>query len=83
MNIAGRQCGCAAQWAHSIFLTPLALATMAEMANVAVFQVGGTYYSAQGEIHINNKDSGMHSGNFRSVQMSLIDGPLAMKDLIF
>ena len=49
------------------------------MADVAVLQVGGTYYSSQGGIHINNKDSGMH--DLRSVQISfLIDGP--MKDLI-
>jgi hypothetical protein len=40
---------------------------------------GGTFNSAQGDFHINNKDTGMH--DFRSVQISiLIDDPV--KDFI-
>jgi hypothetical protein len=50
---------------------------MAHSSNVIIN--GSTFNSAQGDIHINNKDSGMHG--FMSVQKSiLIDDP--MKDFI-
>jgi hypothetical protein len=51
-----------------------------EMAHSSnVFIHGSTINSAQGDIHINNKDSGMY--DFRFVQKRiLIDDP--MKDLI-
>ena len=39
-----------------------------EMANVIIH--GGTFNSAQGDFHINNKESGMY--NFNSVQKSLL-----------
>jgi hypothetical protein len=56
--------------------TPYTLLVV-EMAHSSYLIIGGTIYSAQSGIHINNKDSGMQ--DFMSVQKSiLIDDP--MKD---
>jgi hypothetical protein len=62
------------------FLTHHITSYTLEMAHSSnVFINGSTFNSAQGDIHINNKDSGMP--HFRSVQKSiLIDNP--MKDFI-
>ena len=63
-----------------IFLThftcyTLPVVEMAHFSNVVI--QGGTFNSAQGDLHINNKDpeSGMH--DLRSIQKSiLIDDPM-------
>ena len=69
----------------SIFLTQhltcyiLPVVEMAHFSNAIIY--GGTFNSAQGDLHINNRhpESGMH--DFRSVRKSiLIDDP--MKDFI-
>ena len=63
-----------------IFLTPpnmLPLVETAHSSNMNVMFHGGTINSAQGDLHIHNKDSesGMH--NFRSIQkIILIDGQM-------
>ena len=57
----------------------LPLVEMAHSSNVMIH--GGTFISAQGDLHIHNSDSGSGMHNFGSVQKSILinDG---MKDLI-
>ena len=58
-------------------LLHLPLLGMAHSSNVIIH--GSTFNSAQGDLHINNKDSGMH--DFRFVQKSiLINDPI--KDFV-
>ena len=60
-------------------LPTLPAVEMAHSSNVIIH--GGTFNSAQGDLHINNKDSGMQDFIGLSVQKSiLIDDP--MKDLM-
>ena len=66
---------------HPPHLLHITSVEMAHSSNVIIH--GSTFNSAQGDLHIHNKDSKLESGmhDFRSIQRSiLIDDP--MKDFI-
>ena len=64
-------------FSHHLTCYTLPVVGMAHSSNVII--QGGIFNSAQADVHINNKDSGMH--DFRSVQKSLHIDDL-MKDFI-